>query len=58
MQSAQLPKKACQSLKYLQMIPETMLDVDSDNPKTIPENILLPGRDVQQKTTSQAINQS
>ena len=58
MQSVQLPKKACQSFKYLQTKPETMFDVASETPKTIPENILFHGRDVQQKRASQAINQS
>jgi hypothetical protein len=58
MQSAQLPMKTCQSLKYLQTKPDTMFAVDSDMPKTIPENILFPGKDVQQKSASQAMNQS
>ena len=50
--------KTCQSLKYLHTTPDTKFDVASETPKTIPANILFPGRDVQQNTISQAMNQS
>lgn len=55
-QRLQQPKKACQSLKYLQIIPENMLEVDSAIPNIIPECILLPGSEVQQNNASQAMN--